>query len=226
MKSTRAVVLDLLRRNGELSITALAAQLGIAPPAVRRHLDILAGAALVDYRAVRQHTGRPYFVYFLTERARERQETGYPRLAERLMRELNALDEGNDEGHRVMEALLERMSEHLAEEHRGQVTGSTLEERVASLTEALHEEGILDQFENREDGVHLLNLSCPYRRAAVANSALCHAEQRAISLLLDRDVRQIGRIADGQPRCEYVVGLALAHSGAADPGQTQRETVN
>jgi len=208
MKSTRDQLLELLRQRDELTVTELAAGLGIAAPAVRRHLDILAGEALVDYRAVKQHTGRPHFVYYRTERARERESTGYPRLLERLLHELDTLGEDDSEGRKLAELLLERMSDHLADEHRDQITGDTLEERVASLTAALHEEGILDEFETREDGVHMINLSCPYRRAALANTALCQAEQRTISLLLDEDVRQIGRIADGQPRCEYVVSAA------------------
>jgi predicted ArsR family transcriptional regulator len=223
MKSTRDQLLELLRQYDELTVTELATQLGIAGPAVRRHLDILTGEALVEYRTVKQHTGRPYFVYYRTERARERESTGYPRLLERLLHELDALDEDGAAGRKLGELLLERMSDHLAEEHRGQITGATLEERVTSLVTALHDEGILDDFEAREDGLHLINLSCPYRRAALANTALCQAEQRTISLLLDEDVHQIGRIADGQSRCEYVVGtrslvnLPVLECGSAEP---------
>jgi predicted ArsR family transcriptional regulator len=213
MKDTREQVIELLRQHGELTVAELAEKLGIAAPAVRRHLDILAGEALVEYRTVRQHTGRPYFAYSLTERAVERDSTGYSRLVERLLREVSALD-GGEPGGRLLETVLARMSEHLAEEHRGQVRGATLEERAASLVRALAEEGLLDSIEVREDGVHLINSICPYRRAALTNSALCRSEQRTIALLLGTEVEQVSRIADGRPRCEYVV--CGPHPGAAD----------
>lgn len=203
MKSTRDQVLDLLRQHGELTILVLSERLGIAAPAVRRHLDILAGEGLVDYRAVRQHTGRPYFQFFLTDRAKERATNAYPRLVERLLREVSALDEG--EGRRLLETILERLGDHIAEEHREQVTGDSLEQRVASLITALADEGILDDFELREDGFHLINGSCPHRRAALASSALCRSEQRAIATLLGTPVEQVARIVDGQPRCEYII---------------------
>jgi predicted ArsR family transcriptional regulator len=213
MKDTREQVVELLRQHGELTVAELPEKLGIAPPAVRRHLDILAGEALVDYRTVRQHTGRPYFAYSLTERAKERDSTGYPRLIERLLREVSALDDGAS-GHRLLETVLERMSEHLADEHRGQVRGATLEERAASLVQALASEGLLDSVEVREDGLHLINSICPYRRAALTNSALCRSEQHTIALLLGTEVDQVSRIADGRPRCEYIV--CGPRPGAAD----------
>lgn len=215
MKDTRALLLDLLRQHGELTIADLSRELEIAPPAVRRHLDILASEALVDYRSVKQHTGRPYFVYFPTDAARERESKGYPRLVERLLREVAALDDGNGVGQRLLETLLERMSDHIAAEHRAQISGNTLEARVASLVTALAEEGILEDFEMREDGVHLMNRSCPHRRAALASTALCRSEQRAIASLIELPVEQVSRIVDGRPRCEYIISLAPAQPAAA-----------
>ncbi|HZU78190.1 MAG TPA: ArsR family transcriptional regulator [Dehalococcoidia bacterium] len=203
MKSTRDLTLELLRRHGELTVAELGKQLGIAGPAVRRHLDILAGEGLVEYRAVRQHTGRPYFVYRLTDEAKARAADGYSRLVERLIREVSDLDDGA--GHALLDTLLARLGERLAEEHRGEVSGETLQERAASLIAALSDEGILDGVEVRDDGMHLINTACPHRRAALASDAVCRYEQHAIALLLDAPVAQVGRIVDGQSRCDYLV---------------------
>jgi DeoR family transcriptional regulator, suf operon transcriptional repressor len=205
MKGTRELAVDLLRRRGELTVAELSQELEIAAPAVRRHLDILAGEGLVDFRAVKQQTGRPFFVYFLTERAKEESSRGYPRLVERLLREVSELDGGDGSGRRLLETILTRMSEHLAEEHRPRVRGETLEQRAASLVAELSDEGLLDGFEVRDDGVHLINSICPHRRAALSNPALCRSEQHAIALMLDTEVEQVSRIADGGPCCEYVV---------------------
>jgi predicted ArsR family transcriptional regulator len=204
MKGTRAQIVELLRQRGEMSVAELAEALDIAPPALRRHLDILAAEGLVAYRAVKQHTGRPYFAYRLTEQAQEAAATGYARLLERLIRDAAAMPAGD--GRRAMlEALLDRLAEHLAEDYRTRVTGTTLEERVRSLTEALRAEGIVERYETREDGFHLYTSACPHRRAALAAHALCGSERRAIALMLGEEVDQVARLVDGGPCCEYVV---------------------
>jgi predicted ArsR family transcriptional regulator len=80
---------------------------------------------------------------------------------------------------------------------------------VDSVTRALRTEGILEEWTKQADGYHLLNASCPYHRAARASSGrCCDSERRAIALLLDAEVEQIGRIAEGGPCCEYVVHAA------------------
>src|SRR5687768_16923080 len=91
MKGTRGEIVELLRARGECTVAALAEAVGIAPAALRRHLDILAGEGTVQYRAVKQATGRPYYAYRLTEQAREAAAANYPRILERLVTEMAAL---------------------------------------------------------------------------------------------------------------------------------------
>jgi predicted ArsR family transcriptional regulator len=153
---------------------------------------------------VRQHTGRPYFAYRLTEKALESSSDGYARLLERLLRDAAALPD-TDGRRMLLDALLEQMSDHLAEDYRARVHGQTLEERVHTLTEALRAEGILDTWEQRADGIHLMNTACPHRRAALAAHDLCGSERRAIAKLLGEDVEQVARMVDGGGCCEYVV---------------------
>ena len=204
MKGTRGQIVELLRQRGELSIAELCEELDIAAPALRRHLDILAGEGTVEYRAVKQATGRPYFAYRLTEQALEAAATGYPRLLERLIREAAALPDGS--GRALLESLLERMSDHLADDYRSRVRGNTVAERARSVTEALRGEGILEDWEQREDGIHLFNTACPHRRAAVAaEGSLCASERRAIALLLGEEVDQVSRMVDRNACCEYVI---------------------
>ena len=204
MKGRRGQMVELLRQRGELSVAELSEELDIAAPALRRHLEILASEGTVEYRAVKQATGRPYFAYRLTEQAHEAAATGYPRLLERLIHEAAAMPDGS--GRVLLESLLERMSDHLAEDYRSRVRGKTVAERARSLTEALRGEGILEDWEQREDGIHLFNSTCPHRRAAVAaEGSLCASERRAIALLLGEEVDQVSRMVDRNGCCEYVI---------------------
>jgi predicted ArsR family transcriptional regulator len=210
MKGTRGQIVALLRERGECTVTELAGQIGIAPAALRRHLDILTAEGTVEYRAVKQAAGRPYYAYQLTEQAREAAANGYPRLLERLVSEMAALDSAetaDKDGRDLLDVVLDHMSEHLADDYRGRVRGESMEERVRSLTDALKDEGIVERWEKRDDGFHLSTGVCPHRRAALAAHGLCSSEARAIALLLGTDVEQVGRVVDGAPVCEYLVRM-------------------
>jgi predicted ArsR family transcriptional regulator len=209
VKGTRGEIVELLRRHGELTVHTLMEHLSLAPAALRRHLDILVGEGTLEFRAVKQAAGRPHYVYRLTDAARERFSTGYPRLMERLIEEAAAMPSQADAGSPVLDTLFAGISDRLVADHQRQVRGQTLQDRVNSLTVALRDEGILEDWSKQEDGYHLYNGSCPYHRAARASSGrCCDSERRAIALLLDTDVEQVGRIAEGGPVCEYIVHAA------------------
>jgi predicted ArsR family transcriptional regulator len=209
VKGSRAEIVELLRRHGEMTIQGLNEHLALAPAALRRHLDILVGEGTIDFRAVKQSTGRPHYAYRLTDAAYERLSTGYPRLTERLLEEAASLPGRSRKGDVLLDRLFAGVSDRIVAEHKPQVRGATIQDRVDSVTTALREEGILEDWSKQPDGYHLYNGNCPYHRAARASSGRCCAsERRAIALLLDADVEQVGRIAEGGPVCEYIVHAA------------------
>lgn len=205
MKGTRQQILEVLQRRGECTVTEVAEALNLTAASVRRHLELLAAEGYVELRAVRQHTGRPYYAFRLTERAEELTPTGYSRLVVRLLNEVIGVG-----GPALRDTLFERMAQRIAEQYRPQVNGSTLEERIEQVAEALKAEGILDGWSHERDGYHLFNSSCPYRRAAQASHAPCALDRRIIELLLGTDVEQTGRLVSGQHRCEYVIKVPEA----------------
>ena len=69
MQGTRERVLEYLVAHREARAEELATQAGITKAAVRRHLDNLRADGMVEFRVVRQAMGRPYYVYFATEKA-------------------------------------------------------------------------------------------------------------------------------------------------------------
>jgi predicted ArsR family transcriptional regulator len=200
MKSTRQQILDILRHRGESTIAELAAVLDLASASVRRHLDVLMAEGLVELRSVRQPTGRPYYAFRLSERAEDLTPSGYSKLVVRLLDEVTDIG-----GENLRDALFERLARRIAQEYQPQIDGSDLEQRVEQVTEALNAEGILDGWSREADGYHLFNRSCPYRRAAQASHAPCVSDRKIIELLLGMEVEQVGRLVNGQMRCEYLV---------------------
>ncbi len=224
METTRNQVLRLVRRHGEVTVAELATELDMSPASVRRHLDALRTDHLVDARPVRHSVGRPSYAYFATEAADEMTPARYSRLLSRIFTQM--MDLGEEEvsgvdGPALLERVFEGVAQDVAQEHRPEVTGDTLEERVAQTSRALSEEGILDSWQRNEDGFRLVNSACPYRRAAMATGDACHSDHLAIQSLLGTPVEQVGTLARGQTCGEYIVRTA---GRKTDPGEMKERT--
>lgn len=211
MKSTRDLMRDVLAARGEATVADVAHTLGLNQANIRRHLEVMRAEGLVDVRIHRGEVGRPSYVYWLTERAEEL-TAHYPRLVNRMVRRLAALPDG---GQQILEQVFEGVAEDIAGTYRPQVTGRSIEERVAQTSEALKDEGIVDHWRKDDDGYHLMNTACPYRKAAELTDAPCHADTRTVELLVGAPVQQVTRMVDGYHVCEYVV--REAHPEQAPP---------
>jgi predicted ArsR family transcriptional regulator len=211
MKSTRDLMRDVLAARGEATVADIALELGLNQANIRRHLDVLRAEGMVDFRMRRHEIGRPSYLYYLTERAHE-MNAQYPRLINRMFRSIEALPD--DQKSTVMQQVFAGVAEDIAGSYRTAVTGTTLSERVAETSAALKDEGIVDHWRKDDDGFHLMNTSCPYRKAAEASGAPCHADHMVIELLVGMPVEQRSRVVDGHAMCEYVV---REHAESAPP---------
>ncbi len=208
IESTQEQILRLLQTRGSATVAEIAEHLGVGQASVRRHLDHLRAERLADVRVARHGVGRPSFVYYPTEEGEERAPTGYPRLLSRLYQGLRSLSQGQIEGRegaQVLHTAFQAAAEQVARDHRDEVPGESLEDRVAQTGLALQSEGIVDAWAKRSDSYRLTNSVCPYRQAATESSGPCELDRRAIELLVEAPVQQVSRIADGAPICEYIV---------------------
>jgi len=201
MHGTRERILELMVRKREARVEEFADELDITPVAVRRHLDNLRADGMADVRAVKQPTGRPYYVYFATGKGLTSGAAAYAELLERMLVGLGDEDE-------MLPTVIDRVAQSLAEKHRQELVGveaATPEERIGRVTASLKKDGILDEWHTEDDGFHLVNAACPYRKAAEISRLPCDSDRKAIELLLGLDVEQLERIVDGAPVCEYLV---------------------
>ncbi len=219
MKSTRDQMRDLLAAHSEATVGVIAHELGLNQANIRRHLEVMRAEGLVDVRIQRHEIGRPSYVYRLTERAEEL-SGHYPRLVNRMVRRLSA-----QAGPELVAEVFDGVAEDIAGAYKPQVTGSTVAERVAETSVALKDEGIVDHWRKDDDGFHLMNTACPYRMAAEASYAPCHADQRVVELLVGAPVDQVSRMVDGQPMCEYVVRGAPPAPQVKERGRRKRAAV-
>lgn len=208
VERTRDELVRLLAERGECSVAELAAAIGVSTGSVRRHLDLLVAEGMLVSRLERQARGRPSARYALSAQAEEHTSAEhYQRLLARLSPALQSLPaeiEGRS-GADLVDRMFDQVAHAVADEHRAQVNGRTLPERVTQTLRVLSAEGILHDVEDAGDFFRLRNSGCPFRSTAAETHACCSADRRAIELLLGVPVEQVTTVAAGGHECEYLV---------------------
>ena len=87
-ETSDAQVLELLRRQGAMSIAQLVEAQQVTANAVRQRLNRLMGQGLIERRAEKSGRGRPGHVYQLTTKAQQQSPNNFGDLATVLWQEL------------------------------------------------------------------------------------------------------------------------------------------
>lgn len=194
METTRQTILNILRRR-QATVDDLVRELGLAPATVRRHLDILARDGYVNVTQVRRKTGRPHYLFSITEAGSDLFPRGYVRITNRLLEEIRSLtpeETSGRSGAELAELVFERMARRLAQRIGPQIHGSHLAERIEAARQALAEEGIVFEVDQLEGGEYLLiGEGCPCPRMHDGTDYVCVHDQRLLSLLLGADVEPV-----------------------------------
>lgn len=209
METTRQTILEILRRRRQATVAGLTDELGLAPATIRRHLDILSRDGYLEISQVRRKTGRPHYLFSLSEAGEDLFPKHYVRITNRLIEEVMALtpeETAGRSGSGLADLVFEKMAKRLAQRIAPQIHGAKLAERVATATVALEEEGIAFEVEETDGGYLLVGHGCPCPRATQGDDLACAHDQRLLSLLLAADVTYVEPESLGQDAyCAYRV---------------------
>ncbi|MDA1061749.1 MAG: MarR family transcriptional regulator [Chloroflexi bacterium] len=219
MESTRDEVVRILHERGACAVAELAPAMGVSQGSVRRQLDIMTAAGLVDSRRERRPRGRPLTVYSLSEAGEERSSSvHYARLLDHIypaLSDLAAAEVSGQAGSAILWRMFERIAERVAEERAPHVRSAQLGERVGEVVRALREVGVLNEVVDEGDAFRLSNVGCPCRSTAEETDAACEADRYSIELLLGAPVEQVSTIAGGSNSCEYLVRKSTGETALA-----------
>ncbi len=212
---TRDRVTALLLEHGPQTASELAAQLGISPAAVRRHLDALATRGRVEERiapgAPQRGRGRPARRFHLTDAGRSGFAHAYDDLALTALRYV-AASGGPDAVRAVAEAQLAGL-ERRASDAVTHAAGAPVD-RAQALAEALTAEGYAASASAIASGGQLCQHHCPVAHVAAEFPQLCEAETAVIGRLVGTHVQRLATIAHGD-------GVCTTHiPGPTRPGPT------
>src|SRR5262245_23946872 len=122
-------MLEVLRRNGAVTISTLVAEMGVTATAVRQRLQRLMTEGLIERQAEIRGRGRPNHKYSLTEKGERSAGTNFADMADVLWDEIRAVEDPE-----VRRGLLKRIAGRLAARYRNQVGGETLGDRMTELS--------------------------------------------------------------------------------------------
>lgn len=200
--STDRPLLDLIRRRGPLTVTAMAQAMGVTATAIRVRLNRLVGTGLVERQAEHGGRGRPRHTYQASAEAHRKLGQNYADLAVVLWEEMMQTVEDR----KLRRLLFTRITERLAEIYRAQLTGREWEGRLEELGSILHDRGIEAEVV-RPEGLELPVLrqhSCPYFELAEADPAICAMERRMFEKAVGHGLRLSQCRLDGRSRsCDF-----------------------
>ena len=222
VQSTKSRILTLLKRSGGSTVDELASALELARMTVRQHLTTLQRDKLVTAQEVRRPTGRPHFVYSLTDKGEETFPKRYDRLADMIIDEVALLDSSELEGLSSAEKkalLFRKLARRMVREYAQRLEGKTLEERVWAVVDILQAESGFAEWHKLPEGFEIVGYNCPYRRVAESQDEVCVWHLELFSQLLGGHVRAAEVQSHGADCCRFIVETNALPSRQEDTSQ-------
>src|SRR4051794_15086346 len=194
-------LLDLIRRQGPLTVAEMGEILHVTPTAIRNRLTPLIGSGMVERRSESGNRGRPRHTYRASAEAHKRLGQNYADLAVALWGELMHAVEDR----KLRRILFGRVTDRLAEQYRDQVRGDEWQGRMVQLGSILHDRGVEAEVTPAAAGMLpvLRQPSCPYFPLAEVDRAVCAMERKMFEKVLGQSLRLSHCRLDGDRSCDF-----------------------
>ena len=202
-RSTKEEIIQLLKVRGEQTVAVLAEALQITEMAVRRHVSRLEKEELIEAKMVRQHVGRPMYVYSLSVKGEDLFPKQYKQFAVEMLEDL--LHIGDKElVKKLLRARTNRMEEQLANRINRK---ETTVERLKEIAVMQEKNGYMVRVQQESEHSFLLQKqNCPLIEVAEKFPQICHDEKNMYDTLLpDADVKILSSMCDGDCFCSYQI---------------------
>jgi len=197
-ETSDSTLLDLLRRQGPMSVSEVARATDVTATAVRQRLTRLMSQGMIARDVDRSRRGRPSHRYSVSEKARRQVGTNYGDLAILLWEQIRSVKDIE-----VRRGLLQRIAEAMAGMYRSQVHGATTAARMESLKELFAERRVPLNVSADGELPVLTVLDCPYPELAEKDRGICAVEKMMFAELLDAPVRLSQCRLEGHNCCQF-----------------------
>lgn len=193
-----AALVDLLRREESLTVSALADRMGVTNTAVRQRLSRLLAAGQVEREISRQGRGRPSHRYQLTASGRRRAGSNLADLAHAIWREIQDLPPGP-----LRTRLIQGVAGQLAAQYAAEVEGETIQSRMESLVDLFQRRRMPFSVDLDGQLPVLKAYDCPYPGMADDDHAICEMERTMLGQVLGEELALSECRASGGRCCTF-----------------------
>jgi len=198
--TTRYRVMKFVIDHGWSTSARLAAEFGLTPAAIRRHLSHLEDTGMLAVRSrpvsLRKGAGRPAKEYSATPQGRQVFSQGYDGLAIAAVESLRSV--GGDQA--VRQFFEDRFAD-IEARFAQFLAGDPDLTQAEALSLALTEDGFASGVLPLASGEQLCQYNCPYPAVAARFPELCAVETTLFSRLLHSHVQRLATIAHGDGVC-------------------------
>lgn len=200
MQSTRARIMEILKKEGRVTVKRLSETMDMTSTGIRQHLAVLERDGWILSTTVRGGLGRPSEAFSLTEAAHELFPRRYHQLITWLLEQIELAD-----GRERLDALFTEMGRRLAIHHGQRVKGRGLEDRVDEVTAILNEMGTMAEWRSIEGGYLIDMYNCPYWQVMRKYPQVCAMDWEWICNSLGVEVERREHFLEGYLRCRLFV---------------------
>ena len=201
-------ILDVLRKQGMLTVAQLSDVLSVTGTAVRQRLRRLLNEGYIERTSVRPERGRPFHRYALTSKGRRRSGENFADLAIALWEEIRLIKDVE-----VRRGLMQRISRRMAGMYAHQVQGQDVGERLDALTKLFADRRLPILVDITGDLPVLSVEACPYPEIADYDRSVCSMEKMLFSEILGETVRLAECRLDGACNCTFEVTSSTSSDG-------------
>ncbi|QWU47511.1 MULTISPECIES: metalloregulator ArsR/SmtB family transcription factor [Bacillus] len=202
-RTTKEEIVQLLKVKGEHTVADLAEALEITEMAIRRHLSKLEKDELIYSKMVRQHVGRPTYLYGLSQKGEDTFPKEYKQFAIDMLEDLARMGDEKMLRH-VLQARTKRMEEQLQKRISNQ---SNLAYKVQEVAAMQERNGYMVQI--KRDGEHSFifeKQNCPLKEIAERFPQVCEDEKDMYKrLFADANVKTLANMCAGDCNCSYQI---------------------
>jgi predicted ArsR family transcriptional regulator len=198
-------ILDLLRKQQEMTVAQLSAAMQVTATAVRQRLNRLLTQEYITRVAVKAGRGRPSHRYRLTSKGEHQTGANFADLAIALWQEIRSIDNAE-----IRRGLLQRISKRLAVMYGDQVQAETIAERLDQFGELLTDREVPFSVSEEGDLPVLTMLACPYPGLAEQDRSICSMERMMLADVLGSSVALTECRLDGDSCCTFEVSSESA----------------
>ena len=201
-------ILDLLRKQQEMTVAQLSAAMQVTATAVRQRLNRLLDQQYITRMAIKAGRGRPSHRYLLTPKGERKTGANFADLAIALWQEIRSID--NVE---IRRGLLQRISKRLTVMYGDQIQAETIAERLDQFGDLLTDREVPFSVSEEGDLPVLTMLACPYPGLAEQDRSICSMERMMLADVLGSSVALTECRLDGDNCCTFEVSSESTAKG-------------